>query len=311
MDWEYAPAPESSGDRRDQGPLPALHRRHLRRGRRRRPRHDQSRHRRAAVHGVHRERGRHRHARSRPRGGRTRRSGRRCRAPSGASTCSGSPAASPNGPASWPWSRPSTTASRSRRPATSTCRPRRSTSSTTRAGPTSCSIWGSARARSRSGVAGQVIPWNFPLLMAAWKIAPALAAGNTVVIKPAETTPLSILVLAEIIADADLPPGVVNIVTGAGDVGSTLVTHPGHRQGGVHRLDRGRPADPARAGRHRPQDHPGARRQGRQHRVRRRRPGPGRSRASSTASSSTRARSAAPAPGCWSRSRSPRSSWPG
>ena len=77
------------------------------------------------------------------------------------------------------------------------------------------------------GVAGQVIPWNFPLLMAAWKIAPALAAGNTVVIKPAETTPLSILVLAEIIADADLPPGVVNIVTGAGDVGSALVTHPG------------------------------------------------------------------------------------
>ncbi|WP_420120730.1 aldehyde dehydrogenase family protein, partial [Nakamurella sp.] len=77
------------------------------------------------------------------------------------------------------------------------------------------------------GVAGQVIPWNFPLLMAAWKIAPALAAGNTVVIKPAETTPLSILVLAEIIADADLPPGVVNIVTGAGDIGSALVNHPG------------------------------------------------------------------------------------
>ncbi|MBA8793286.1 aldehyde dehydrogenase (NAD+) [Friedmanniella endophytica] len=77
------------------------------------------------------------------------------------------------------------------------------------------------------GVAGQVIPWNFPLLMAAWKIAPALAAGNTVVIKPAETTPLSILVLAEIIADADLPPGVVNIVPGAGDVGAALVDHPG------------------------------------------------------------------------------------
>ncbi len=77
------------------------------------------------------------------------------------------------------------------------------------------------------GVAGQVIPWNFPLLMAAWKIAPALAAGNTVVIKPAESTPLSILVLAEIIADADLPPGVVNVVTGAGDVGSGLVTHQG------------------------------------------------------------------------------------
>ncbi len=77
------------------------------------------------------------------------------------------------------------------------------------------------------GVAGQVIPWNFPLLMAAWKIAPALAAGNTVVIKPAETTPLSILVLAQIIADADLPAGVVNVVTGAGDIGSALVTHPG------------------------------------------------------------------------------------
>ncbi|NNG35986.1 aldehyde dehydrogenase family protein [Nakamurella aerolata] len=77
------------------------------------------------------------------------------------------------------------------------------------------------------GVAGQVIPWNFPLLMAAWKIAPALAAGNTVVIKPAETTPLSILVLAEIIADAGLPEGVVNILPGAGDVGAELVTHPG------------------------------------------------------------------------------------
>jgi aldehyde dehydrogenase (NAD+) len=77
------------------------------------------------------------------------------------------------------------------------------------------------------GVAGQVIPWNFPLLMAAWKIAPALAAGNTVVIKPAETTSVSMLVLAQIIADADLPPGVVNIVTGAGDIGSALVNHPG------------------------------------------------------------------------------------
>lgn len=77
------------------------------------------------------------------------------------------------------------------------------------------------------GVAGQVIPWNFPLLMAAWKIAPALAAGNTVVIKPAETTPLSLLVLAEIIADAGLPPGVVNIVVGAGDIGAHLVNHPG------------------------------------------------------------------------------------
>ncbi|MGM1060350.1 aldehyde dehydrogenase family protein [Saccharothrix sp. Mg75] len=76
------------------------------------------------------------------------------------------------------------------------------------------------------GVAGQVIPWNFPLLMAAWKIAPALACGNTVVLKPAETTPLSALVLAEIIQQADLPPGVVNILPGAGDVGAAVVNHP-------------------------------------------------------------------------------------
>src|SRR5690349_20677295 len=77
------------------------------------------------------------------------------------------------------------------------------------------------------GVAGQVIPWNFPLLMLAWKIAPALAAGNTVVLKPAETTPLSALLFAEICRQADLPPGVVNIVTGAGETGRLLVEHPG------------------------------------------------------------------------------------
>jgi acyl-CoA reductase-like NAD-dependent aldehyde dehydrogenase len=77
------------------------------------------------------------------------------------------------------------------------------------------------------GVAGQVIPWNFPLLMLAWKIAPALAAGNTVVLKPAETTPLTALVFAEICQQAGIPPGVVNIVTGAGDTGRTLVEHPG------------------------------------------------------------------------------------
>jgi aldehyde dehydrogenase (NAD+) len=76
------------------------------------------------------------------------------------------------------------------------------------------------------GVAGQIIPWNFPLLMAAWKIAPALACGNTVVLKPAETTPLTALKLAEVIRDADLPPGVVNIVTGAGATGAAIVNHP-------------------------------------------------------------------------------------
>src|SRR5437764_12656962 len=76
------------------------------------------------------------------------------------------------------------------------------------------------------GVAGQIIPWNFPMLMAAWKIAPALATGNCVVLKPAETTPLTALKLAELIADAELPPGVVNILTGAGETGAALVNHP-------------------------------------------------------------------------------------
>src|SRR5438270_395227 len=76
------------------------------------------------------------------------------------------------------------------------------------------------------GVAGQVIPWNFPLLMLAWKIAPALAAGNTVVLKPAETTPLSALLFCDVVRQAELPPGVVNIVTGDGRTGAELVSHP-------------------------------------------------------------------------------------
>jgi aldehyde dehydrogenase (NAD+) len=77
------------------------------------------------------------------------------------------------------------------------------------------------------GVAGQIIPWNFPLLMAAWKIAPALACGNTVILKPAETTPLTALWLAEIIQQADIPPGVVNVITGGGETGAALVRHAG------------------------------------------------------------------------------------
>jgi aldehyde dehydrogenase (NAD+) len=76
------------------------------------------------------------------------------------------------------------------------------------------------------GVCGQIIPWNFPLLMAAWKIAPALACGNTVVLKPAETTPLTALALAKICQEADLPPGVVNIIPGAGETGAHIVNHP-------------------------------------------------------------------------------------
>src|SRR5207245_2525182 len=76
------------------------------------------------------------------------------------------------------------------------------------------------------GVAGQIIPWNFPLLMAAWKIAPALACGNTVVLKPAETTSLTAMHLAKIFQEAELPDGVVNIVTGAGETGGAIVNHP-------------------------------------------------------------------------------------
>jgi len=80
------------------------------------------------------------------------------------------------------------------------------------------------------GVAGQVIPWNFPLLMLAWKIAPALAAGNTVVLKPAETTPLTAMLFADICVQAELPPGVVNIVTGAGGTGALVTGHPNVRK---------------------------------------------------------------------------------
>src|SRR6266404_6087447 len=80
--------------------------------------------------------------------------------------------------------------------------------------------------REPVGVCGQIIPWNFPLLMAAWKIAPALACGNTVVLKPAETTSITAMQLARIFQEAELPEGVVNIVTGAGETGAALVNHP-------------------------------------------------------------------------------------
>jgi aldehyde dehydrogenase (NAD+) len=83
-----------------------------------------------------------------------------------------------------------------------------------------------ARAVEPLGVVGQVIPWNFPLLMLAWKLAPALATGNTVVLKPAETTSLTALKFAEILQEAELPPGVVNLVAGAGETGAAVVAHP-------------------------------------------------------------------------------------
>ena len=160
--------------------------------------------------------------------------------------------------------------------------------------------------RSPLGVAGQIIPWNFPLLMAAWKIAPALACGNTVVLKPAETTPLTALQLAEIIREAELPPGVVNIVTGAGDTGRGARQSSGHRQDRVHRLDRGRARSSSKAlagtARRSTRSNSAARRPTSSSRTRRStRP----SRASSTASTSTRATSAAPARGCSCRSRLP------
>jgi hypothetical protein len=117
------------------------------------------------------------------------------------------------------------------------------------------------------GVVGQIIPWNFPLLMLAWKIAPALATGNTVVLKPAETTPLTALLFAQVCQQADLPPGVVNIITGAGPTGQALVEHEG--------IDRRRQGHRALHRRHPHAGHPGARWQGRQHRLRRRAAGPG------------------------------------
>ena len=83
------------------------------------------------------------------------------------------------------------------------------------------------KSASPIGVAGQIIPWNFPLLMVAWKVAPALACGNTVVLKPAETTPLTALLFAEICQEAGLPDGVFNCITGAGSTGAALVKHPG------------------------------------------------------------------------------------
>ena len=152
------------------------------------------------------------------------------------------------------------------------------------------------------GVAGQIIPWNFPLLMAAWKIAPALATGNTVVLKPAETTPLTALVLAEIIAEADLPPGVVNILAGGPSIGQAH--RRAHRRGQdrVHRLDGGRQDHPADAGRHRHAALARARRQGRQRRVRRRTDRPGSRGHRQRHLTSTRARSAARDRGCSCRS---------
>ena len=133
--------------------------------------------------------------------------GRRCPGASAASTSSGSRGSSRTGRGSSRSPRRSTGESRSGSRATSTSRWRRRTSSTTRAGRTSSSTSRRGAGRAPLGVVGQVIPWNFPLLMLAWKLAPALAMGNCVVLKPAETTSITALKLAEILQDAELPPG--------------------------------------------------------------------------------------------------------
>ena len=125
------------------------------------------------------------------------------------------------------------------------------------------------------GVAAQIIPWNFPLLMLAWKIAPALAAGNTVVLKPASTTPLSALLFADVCRQADLPPGVVNIIPGPGEIGMVLATHPDvDKVAFTGSTEIGKKIQ-KRRGRHGQGAHARARRQGRQHRVRRRAARPG------------------------------------
>ena len=157
------------------------------------------------------------------------------------------------------------------------------------------------------GVVGQIVPWNFPLLMAAWKLAPALACGNTAVLKPAETTPLTALLLAEICQEAELPDGVVNIIPGDGSTGAALVRHPGSTRSPS-------PARPRSARTSRPRS-PAATSASRSSSAASRptscsttRRSTRRSRASSTASSSTRATSAAPARGCCCRRAWPRRS---
>ena len=125
------------------------------------------------------------------------------------------------------------------------------------------------------GVAGQIIPWNFPLLMLAWKIAPALAAGNTVVLKPAETTPLTALLFCDVLRQAELPPGVVNIVTGDGRTGAALVEHPDvDKIAFTGSTEVGKAIQRELAGTRQGAD-ARARRQGREHRLRRRAARPG------------------------------------
>ena len=104
--------------------------------------------------------------------------------------------------------------------------------------------------REPVGVVGLIVPWNFPLLLASWKVGPALACGNTIVLKPAEQTPLTTLKFGELVVEAGFPAGVVNIVTGGPETGKAIVAHPWNRQDRIYGFDRGGQRDHARGGRY-------------------------------------------------------------
>ena len=160
--------------------------------------------------------------------------------------------------------------------------------------------------REPLGVVALITPWNFPLTIASWKVAPALAAGNTVVLKPAELTPLTSLELERIALEAGLPEGVLNVVAGP-RLGLRAAARgaPGRGQGGLHGLDRGGARDRGGRGGHHQARDPGARWQVGQHRVRRRRPRAGRRQRRPEPCSATRGRTAAPArASSWSARRS-------
>ena len=123
--------------------------------------------------------------------------------------------------------------------------------------------------REPVGVVGLIVPWNFPLLLASWKVGPALACGNTMVLKPAEQTPLTTLKFGELVVEAGFPAGVVNIVTGGPETGKAIVAHPWNRQDCVHGFDRGRQRNHARGGRYAEARDAGTWRQVAEHRVRR------------------------------------------
>ena len=158
--------------------------------------------------------------------------------------------------------------------------------------------------REPLGVVGLIVPWNFPLNIASWKLGPALACGNTVVLKPAELTPLSALRLAELALEAGIPEGVVNVVAGQG-LGRRRAAGRAPRRGEdrLHRLDRGRARGDARRRRDDQARDARARRQVGQRRLRGRRPRGGRGRARPTRSSATPARTAARARASWSSAR--------